>query len=129
MAGSRRASGPQRGKTPKAGRAGGGGRSAPRWLVPVLAALAMTPLLVLSVGFGIVMGTYASSPVVQATSGALRAGYLTLFIGPFVCAALSIVAWGLVLFRRTVRWQTVFGAVAVLLAGATPVSWFPLGFV
>ncbi|GAB3565984.1 hypothetical protein GCM10027344_26730 [Spelaeicoccus albus] len=98
-------------------------------MLPVLCAVVVIPLLFLSVAFAIGVGTYSSSPVVTNAPAAERAKFMTMFIAPLVASGLAVAAWGILLFRRSLRWQIVYAAIAVVLAGATPLSWFPLGFV
>lgn len=101
----------------------------PRWLLPVISAVCLIPLLFLSAAFAIGVGTYSSSPVVTNAPRAERVKFMVMFIAPLVACALAVAAWGVLLFRRSTKWQLVFAGVAVVLAGATPASWFPLGLV
>lgn len=104
-------------------------RRPPRWLLPVLSAVVLIPLLFLSVAFAIGVGTYSSSPVVTNAPHAERVKFMVMFIAPLIACGAAVIAWGILLFRRSMKWQLVFAVIAVVLAGATPASWFPLGLV
>lgn len=89
----------------------------------------MIPLLFLSVAFAIGIGTYAESPVVTNAPHAEQVKFKLMVVLPLVAAALSVIAWGILLFRRRPRWQIIFAIIALVLAGVTPASWFPLGLI
>lgn len=111
--------------TPYRGR-GAARRRPPRWLVPVAAAVVMVPLLFLSVAFAIGIGTYSSSPVVTNASHSEQVKFKLMIVLPLVAAALSVAAWGVLVFQQRLRAQIIFAVVAVVLAAATPASWIPL---